>query len=89
MEVSITQDVNLDEALAKLKELLELEEKLAENAVKLRFITIKEMIELTGWSPTTVKQLYNRPDFPSCNFGKEKIAEANAVINYFSVPRRK
>ena len=47
------------------------------------------MCEATGWSEPTVKNLFNRPDFPSCDFGKEKKAEITAVINYFSVPRRK
>ena len=36
-----------------------------------------------------VLELYNKKDFPSCDYGREKIAEINAVRNYFSVPRRK
>lgn len=66
-----------------------MQHQLSENAKMLRFITIREMAELTGWSITTVKKLYNRPDFPCCDFGKEKMAEINAVIKYFSVPRKK
>lgn len=89
MNISVTQDVNLDEELAKAKDLLELQAKIADNARMLRFITIREFMEMSGWSQTTVQQLYNRPDFPSCNYGKEKIAEVHALIKYFSVPRRK
>lgn len=89
MNISVTQDVDIDEALKKVKELLELQEKLSENTLKLTFVTIREFAKMTGWSLTTVQQLYNRPEFPSCDFGKEKIAEAHALLEYFSVPRRK
>lgn len=89
MNISVTQDLNLDEEIAKAKELLELQAKIAEEAQMLRFITIREFAKMTGWSLTTVQQLYNRPEFPSCDFGKEKIAEAHALLKYFSVPRRK
>lgn len=89
MNISVTQDVNLDEELTKAKELLELQAKIADNARMLRFITIREFMEISGWSQTTVQRLYNRPDFPSCNYGREKIAEVHALIKYFSVPRRK
>lgn len=89
MNISVTQDVNLDEELAKAKELLELQAKIADEAQMLRFITIKEFMKMSGWSQTTVQNLYNRPDFPCCDYGKEKIAEVHALIKYFSVPRRK
>lgn len=89
MNISVTQDVNLDEELAKAKELLELQAKIADEAQMLRFITIKEFMKMSGWSQTTVQNLYNCPDFPCCDYGKEKIAEIHALIKYFSVPRRK
>lgn len=56
---------------------------------KIMFLNIDDVVELTHWSKKKVQELFNRDDFPSCDFGKEKIAEANAVIKYFSVPRRK
>lgn len=89
MNISVKQDVDLDEALEKVKELLELQEKLSENTLKLTFVTIREFAKMTGWSLTIVQRLYNRPDFPCCDYGKEKIAEIHALIKYFSVPRRK
>lgn len=58
-------------------------------SVNLCFVGIGEMMERTGWSKKTVQELFNRPDFPSTDFGKEKKAEIHAVIKYFSVPRRK
>lgn len=49
-----------------------------------RFYTIKDLIELLGWSEMTVQKLFNDPKFPSANFGRQKIVEAHALIEYFS-----
>ena len=46
-------------------------------------------MKMTGWSEKTVQELYNTPEFPATNLGKEKKAEVHAILNYFSVPRRK
>lgn len=80
---------SIDEDLALAKELVDTLRNLEDLSKTLRFLTVKEMCKLTGWGSNTVQELYNRPDFPSCNFGKEKVAEIHAVINYFSVPRRR
>ena len=89
MPATIKLETNLDEQLDKLKELVGLLNQTEEKVNKLRFITIREFAEISGWNITTVRELFCRKDFPSCDFGKEKIAEVSAVINYFSVPRRK
>lgn len=81
----VTIDTELEKATKLFKTILEIE-----NASKaLNFLTIKDIADATGWSLGTVRQLFNRPDFPSCDFGKEKIVEVHAALNYFSVPRRK
>lgn len=81
----VTIDAELEKATKLFKTILEIE-----NASKaLNFLTIKDVADATGWSLGTVRQLFNRPDFPSCDFGKEKIVEIHAALNYFSVPRRK
>ena len=49
-----------------------------------RFYTIAELIEMLGWSENTVQKLFNDPKFPSSDFGKTKVVEAHALINYFS-----
>ena len=56
---------------------------------EIKFFTIKEFAEISGWSIPTVQKLFNSEDFPSCDYGKEKIVEASALKNYFSVPRKK
>ena len=87
MQVAINTD--LDQELEKVNKLLKGLEEVKEKAQLIQFVGIKEFCEMTNWSEKTVQELYNRPDFPSTDFGKEKKAEVHAIINYFSVPRRK
>lgn len=87
--MTLNLDTNLDKELDKVKELLKGLEEIKEKTQLIRFVSIKEFMEMSGWGKETVLDLYNRPDFPSCNFGKEKKAEVHAIIKYFSVPRRK
>lgn len=82
-------ETNLDEQLDKVKDLINSLNEVKEKANLIQFISISEFSKLTGWSEKTVQELYNRPDFPSTNFGKEKKAEVHAIIDYFKVPRRK
>lgn len=85
----INIDTNLDEQLDKVKELLLYLKEIEKTTELLKFISIKEFAEITGWSLPTVQNLYNRPDFPSTDYGKEKKAEIHAIVEYFKVPRRK
>ena len=82
-------DTDLDEELDKVKELIKSLNEVKETAKLIQFVAIKEVSNMTGWSEKTVQELYNRPDFPSTDFGKEKKAEVHAIIKYFEVPRRK
>ena len=87
MEVKI--DTNLDEKIEKTKQLLEYLKEIDNQVAKLQFVSIQDVVDATGWSKPTVEKLFNRKDFPSSDFGKEKQAEIHAVIKYFSEPRRK
>jgi hypothetical protein len=89
MSVTVTMDTNIGDELDKVKELIKELNTLKENAQLIQFVSIKEFSKLTGWSEKTVQELYNRADFPATNYGKEKKAEVHAIIQYFSVPRRK
>lgn len=51
---------------------------------EVKFYTIADLIKMTGWSETTVQKLFNDPKFPSSDFGKTKIIEAHALIDYFA-----
>ena len=89
MAVKIALDTDIDLEIEKIKELVRHLELVKEKTNMINFISIKEFSEITGWGEKTVQELYNRPDFPSTNFGREKKAEVHAIIQYFSVPRRK
>ena len=51
---------------------------------ELRFYTVGELQELLGWSERTVLELFNDPSFPAADFGRTKVVEAHAAIEYFS-----
>ena len=54
-----------------------------------RFYTVKEVMELTGWSEKIVLSIFRDPEFPAADFGRSKVVEAHALIEYFSVRREK
>ena len=49
-----------------------------------RFYTIGNIQEMTGWSKKTVQRLFNDPRFPAADYGRIKVVEAHALIDYFS-----
>ena len=49
-----------------------------------RFFTIKDLQEMTGWSENIVQKLFNYPKFPAANYGKSKVVEAHALIQFFA-----
>ena len=89
MAVSLAVNTDLDQELEKVKQLVSSLNEVHEKANLIQFVGIKDFVKLTGWSEKTVQELYNKPDFPVCDYGKEKKAEVHAILNYFSVPRRK
>ena len=56
---------------------------------EVRFYSIDELIGLLPWSRAIVQKLFNDPKFPSVDFGKQKVVEKHALIQYFSVKREK
>lgn len=80
---------NLSDEILEVRELLEELHSLEENIVMIRFLTINDFAEISGWSLPIVKKLFNRADFPSCDYGRKKVVEVSAAKKYFSVPRRK
>lgn len=79
----------LEQLVTKMEELVNEVKLLEDRLSEPKFYTIKDAAELTGWSIVTMQEIFNRRDFPSCDFGKRKIVEASAFKQYFSVPRRK
>lgn len=87
--MKLTLQGDLENYITEIKELILKLEELEKKIEFIKFLNIKEFAKVANWSEKKASELYRRPDFPSCDFGKEKIAEVNAIIKYFSVPRRK
>ena len=51
---------------------------------EVKFYTISDLKNMLGWSENTVQKLFNDPKFPSSDFGRMKVVEAHALIDYFS-----
>ena len=58
-------------------------------ACDVKFYSIPELQKMTGWSEKTVQKLFNDPEFPATDLGRNKLVEAHALINYFSKRRSK
>ena len=80
-------ETNAASELVKAKELLEVfadvEEKASKLKASMRFLTTKDVMELTGLSKPTVLELFKRPDFPICDYGHGYIVFAPAFYDYF------
>lgn len=87
--MNILLNTDIDKEIQKTSELIDKLNEANQITKTLKFISIKEFCNLTGWSLKTVQNLYNRKDFPSTDFGKEKKAEIHAIIEYFKIPRRR
>ena len=53
------------------------------------FYTPTEFAELRGCSLPTALNIYNLNDFPSENYGKEKVALGSAIREWYSKKRSK
>ena len=54
-----------------------------------RFYTITDVMKMTGWGEKAVQNMFNDPEFPCSDFGRTRIVESHALIQYFSVRRTK
>ena len=88
-KVTLNIDTDLDELIKKCDELLSKYEQLEEQTKKIHFITIKEFAEMRGCSIKIAQDIFNLPDFPSEDFGKEKVVSIEALRNWYMQKRKK
>lgn len=55
----------------------------------IKFLTVEDIMELTGYSRPIVLQLFKRPDFPTWNYGKRLLVEKNAFLKFAETGCRK
>lgn len=56
---------------------------------EVRFYKVEDIVKMTGWSENIVLKLFNDPAFPAADFGRCKVVESHALIDYFSKRRSK
>lgn len=87
MIVNINTDV--EEQIKKCDELLAKYEQLEEKVKQLHFVNIKEFCKMRGCSIKTGQEIFNLSDFPSEDFGKEKVVSIVALKNWYMTKRSK
>lgn len=88
MKLTTNSVDELKEARELLSVLGEVEEKAQCIREAFGFYTIKDVMGLTGFSEPTTQALFNRSDFPACDFGRKKIVSIRAFWDYFDKPVR-
>lgn len=53
------------------------------------FYSPTDFAELRGCSPETARNIFNSKDFPSEDFGKEKVALGSAIREWYKIKRNK
>ncbi len=87
--MGVEMKIDFEDTIKQLKELVGQAETLKNNVAKINFITPAELAEKMHCTSQKAREIFNRKDFPACNYGKVKVAEVGAVIKYFSVRRDK
>lgn len=82
-------DTNIEEESKKIGELLIKYEQLEQQTKKIHFVTIKEFADMRGCSIKIAQDIFNLPDFPSEDFGKEKVVSIEALKNFYMSKRSK
>lgn len=78
---------NAVDELQNANELLEVFAKIEEKAESIRsqigFYTTDDVVRLMGISKPKVLDIFNRPDFPVCDYGQGKVVFIPAFCEYF------
>lgn len=85
LEINTTTEAELQ----KLNEYLVKCEEVETKTKQLYFVNIKEFAEMRNCSLKTAQDIFNLPDFPSEDFGKEKVVSIEALRNWYMTKRNK
>lgn len=87
--MNLITDTDIEEEINKCSELLTKYAQLEQHAKKLHFVTIREFAEMRGCSIKIAQDIFNLPDFPSEDFGKEKVVSLEALRNFYMKKHKK
>lgn len=87
--MTLNLDTDLDEQIEKCIELLKKYETLESHTKQLHFVNIAEFCKMRKCSIKTGQDIFNLPDFPSEDFGKEKVVSIEALKEFYMTKRSK
>lgn len=87
MTVNVNTDTEAE--LQKLNEYLVKCEEVEQKTKKIHFVTIKEFAEMRGCSSAVAQRIFNLHDFPSEDFGKEKVVSIDALKEFYMKKHKK
>jgi len=85
----VNVNTEIDTNIKKLDDMLEKLKFLENKTQLLNFITIREFAEIRGCSIKISQDIFNLPDFPSEDFGKEKVVSIEALRIWYLEKRKK
>ncbi len=66
-----------------IKKIKELDDTLSLIDNKKLFLTIEDVMDLTGFGKSKTQDLFNWKEFPACDIGKQKIVLYYAFVDFF------
>lgn len=88
-QMTLSVNTDIDEQIKKCNELLKKYEELEGQAKQLHFVNIAEFCKMRKCSIKTGQDIFNLPDFPSEDFGKEKVVSIEALKEFYMTKRSK
>ena len=87
--MNLNLNTDFKEEIKKLDEIIEKLTLLEDKSKMLNFITISDFAKIRQCSIKTAQDIFNTDSFPSENYGKTKVAEIQAVKNWYMTKRDK
>ena len=87
--MTVNVDTAIDTNIQKLDEMVEKLKALEDKTKLLNFITIREFANIRSCSIKVAQDIFNLPDFPSEDFGKEKVVSVEALQLWYLEKRKK
>lgn len=86
MELKVETTTNLDEIEKLIDKVGELDKIVGKLKGETVFVTPKDLAEMLGCSVIVAREIFNRADFPVCDYGKSQVVFLPALWDYFMKP---
>ncbi len=85
--MTINIETDIDTQIKKLDETIEKLKQLEDKSRLLNFVTIQQLAEARNCSIKTAQDIFNDKSLPVEEYGKQKVVELNALINWYQQRR--